>query len=114
MVHDRGTAGVGRLREGGSTKNGAVRLQPSPWGTADAVQERVGVQPGCYLSFCGVPRDADWTLVIPDPILRVGSALGFSHTQLGLGLVSHLGVGYTNLESQGRVVVRQGDRRRCP
>ena len=33
------------------------------------------------LSFCGVPRDADWTLVIPDPMLRVGSALGFSHTQ---------------------------------
>ena len=33
------------------------------------------------LSFCGVPRDADWTLVIPDPMLRVGSALGFSHMQ---------------------------------
>ena len=33
------------------------------------------------LSFCGVPRDADWTLVIPDPMLRVGTALGCSHTQ---------------------------------
>ena len=34
------------------------------------------------LSFCGVPRDADWTLVIPEPMLRVGSALlGFSHMQ---------------------------------
>jgi hypothetical protein len=33
------------------------------------------------LSFCGVPRDADWTPVIPDPMLRVGSALGFSHMQ---------------------------------
>ena len=40
-----------------------------------------GAAHGSHLSFCGVPRDADWTLVIPDPILRVGSALGFSHTQ---------------------------------
>ena len=41
----------------------------------------MGAAHGSHLSFCGVPRDADWTLVIPDPMLRVGSALGFSHTQ---------------------------------
>ena len=33
------------------------------------------------LSFCGVPRDADWALVIPDPTLRVGRALGPFHMQ---------------------------------
>ena len=37
--------------------------------------------PGADLSFYGVPRDADWTLVILDPMLPVGSALGFSHVQ---------------------------------